>query len=66
MAKLFQEGYHFLSGYTNLGWLCAAKAVLVSLETINSNSKVYEFFLICFACPEDLELFNGANKIKLF
>lgn len=44
MAKLYQEGYFFLPGYANLGWLYAAKAVLVSLETINSNSKVYEFF----------------------
>lgn len=44
MAKLYQEGYFFLPGYTNLDWLYAAKAVLVSLETININSKVYEFF----------------------
>lgn len=66
MVKLYQEGYFFLPGYTNLDWLFAAKAVLVSLETINVNSKVYGIFLICIACPEDLELFNDANKIKLF
>lgn len=44
MVKLYQEGYFFLPGYTNLDWLFAAKAVLVSLETINVNSKVYGFF----------------------
>lgn len=44
MAKLCQEGYFFLPGFTNLDWLYAAKAVLVSLETINISSKVYEFF----------------------